>query len=146
MIVLDQEKLGGILWTFVKFCEIVFPTFIYFHESYINSANIRQHLSVFPSDFNKIYHKYFGILQNSMRFYKSLRKLMKALIFHSIFLVKSLTFVPFHSIGIFMILYRDKQNFSVCYHTISPLGDIGKYFTIIKRKVIFHNIAETWIL
>ncbi len=31
--VLDQEKLHGIPWTFLKFLEIVFPTFIYFHES-----------------------------------------------------------------------------------------------------------------
>jgi hypothetical protein len=37
----------------------------------------------------------------------------------------------------FVILYRDQQNFSVCYRTISPLGNIGKYFAIIKRKVIF---------
>jgi len=65
---------------------------------------------------------------------------MKAMIFHGIFSVKSITFVPFHSIAMyywnFMISYRDKQNFSVCYHTILPLGDIGKYFAIVKRKVI----------
>jgi hypothetical protein len=46
-------------WTFVKYCEIVFPTFIYFHESCRNSANIRQHLTVFPSYFNQIYLKFF---------------------------------------------------------------------------------------
>ncbi len=59
--VLDQEKLHGIPLTFVKFCKIVFPTFVYFHESYRDSANIRQHLTVFPIN---IYLKYFKILQN----------------------------------------------------------------------------------
>ena len=39
--------------------------------------NLRQHLTVFPSDFNNIYLKYFGILQNLMRNYESLRKFMK---------------------------------------------------------------------
>jgi len=28
-------------------------------------------------------------------------------------------------------------NFSVCYHTVLPLGNIGKYFAIVKQKVIF---------
>jgi hypothetical protein len=61
--------------------------------------------------------------------------------FHDIFSVKSLTFVRFRSIAMyywyFVISYRDKQNFSVCYCTVSPLCNIGKYFAIIKRKVIF---------
>jgi hypothetical protein len=61
---------------------------------------------------------------------------MKAMIFHGIFFVKSLTFILFHSIAIhywhFVILYHDKQNFSVCYCAILPLGNIGKYFAIIK--------------
>jgi hypothetical protein len=39
--------------------------------------NLRQHLTVFPSDFNNIYLKYFGILQNLMRNYKILRKFTK---------------------------------------------------------------------
>ncbi len=73
-------------------------------------------------------------------FYESQRKLMKATIFHGIFFVKSLTFVLFHSIVMhylyFMISYSDKRNFSVCYCTVSPLGDIGKYFTIVEQKVI----------
>jgi hypothetical protein len=32
----------------------------------------------------------------------------------------------------FVILYRDEQNFSVCYCTIVPLDNIGKYFAIVK--------------
>ncbi len=76
-----------------------------------------------------------------MIFYESLWKLMKAMIFHDIFSVQLLTFVPFHLIAMyywhFIISYRDEQKFSVCYRTLSPLGNIGKYFTIIKRKVIF---------
>ncbi len=75
--VLDEEKLFGILWTFVKYREIVFPTFVYFHESYRDSANIRKHLTVFPSYFNNIYLKYFGILQNLMRNYEILQSLQK---------------------------------------------------------------------
>jgi hypothetical protein len=39
--------------------------------------NLRQHLTVFPSDFNNIYLKYFGILQNWMRNYKILWKFTK---------------------------------------------------------------------
>ncbi len=37
----------------------------------------------------------------------------------------------------FVILYRDERNSNVCYCTISPLGNICKYFTIVKWKVIF---------
>jgi hypothetical protein len=103
--------------------------------------NFRRHLTVFPSDFNNIHLKYFGILQNLTRNYESLQKLMKAMIFHNIFLVKSLTFVPFRSIAKyflhFVISYRDERNFSVCYHTVLPLDNIGKYFAIVKQKVIF---------
>ncbi len=47
--------------------------------------NLRQHLTVFPSDFNNIYLKYFIILQNLMINYEILWKLMKATIFHDIF-------------------------------------------------------------
>ncbi len=79
--------------------------------------------------------------------------LMKATISNSTFSVKSLTFIPFHSIAMynwhFVISHRDKQNFSVCYRTVLPLGNIGKYFTIVKWKVIFpilqilkHNNAD----
>jgi hypothetical protein len=63
------------------------------------------------------------------------------MIFHSIFSVNSLPFVLFRSIAMyywhFVISYRDKQNFFVCYRTISPLSNTGKYFTIVKGKVIF---------
>ena len=103
--------------------------------------NLRRHLTVFPSDFNNIYLKYFGILQNLTRNYKSLWKLTKATIFHSIFLVKSLSFVLFCPVTKYywhlVISYRDKWNSSICYCTVLPLGDISKYFTIIKQKVIF---------
>jgi hypothetical protein len=39
--------------------------------------NLRWHLTVFPSDFNNIYLKYFGILQNLTRNYEILQKFMK---------------------------------------------------------------------
>jgi hypothetical protein len=39
--------------------------------------NLRQHLTVFPSDFNNIYLKYFSILQNLMRNYEILQKFTK---------------------------------------------------------------------
>jgi hypothetical protein len=71
-----------------------------------------------------------------MRFYENLQKLMKAAIFHGIFFVKSLTFILYRSIAMhnwhFMISYRDKQNFSVFYCTVLSLGNIGKYFAIVK--------------
>ncbi len=138
--VLDQEKLCGIPWTFVKCCERVFQTFIYFHENVVEIQtifnNLRWHLTVFPSDFNNIYLKYFGILQNLMINYEILWKLAKPTIFHDIFSVKSLAFISFHSIMMyflhFVISYRDEPNFSVCYCTVSPLDNIGKYFTIVK--------------
>ena len=38
---------------------------------------LRWHLTVFPSDFNNIYLKYFGILQNLTRNYEILWKFMK---------------------------------------------------------------------
>ncbi len=101
---------------FCKFHKIVFPTFIYFHEIYRNSANIRQHLTVFPSDFNNIYLKYFMILHNWMRNCKILWKLTKVMIFHGILSVKSLTLVLFRSIAMcywhFVILYHDKHAYS----------------------------------
>jgi hypothetical protein len=99
--------------------------------------NLRWHLTVFPSDFNNIYLKYFGILQDLMRNYEILQKLTKATIFHDIFLVKSLAFIPFHSIAMyflnFVISNHDEWNFSVCYCTISPQDNIGKYFAIVKQ-------------
>jgi hypothetical protein len=39
--------------------------------------DIRQHLTVFPSDFNNIYLKYFGILHNLTRNYEILQKFTK---------------------------------------------------------------------
>ncbi len=133
--VLDQEKLCGILWTFIKFREIVFPTFVYFHKSYKNSVNIRQHLTVFPSDFNNIYLKYFGILQNLTRNYEILWKFAKVNESYNIphYFLGQIT--HFRSVSFNcneLLAFRDKQNFSVCYHTILPLG-----ITIVKRKVIF---------
>ncbi len=41
-----------------------------------------------------------------MNIYESLRKLTKAMIFHSIFLEKSLTFVPFHSFAMFFVIFH----------------------------------------
>ncbi len=113
--------------------------------------NLRWHLTVFPSYFNNIYLKYFGILQNLTRNYEILRKfmkvyenlwkLMKVMIFHNIFSVKSLAFVPFHSLAMyflhFVISYGDERNFPVCYRTVLCLDNIGKYFGIVKWKVIF---------
>jgi hypothetical protein len=67
----------------------------------------RQLLTVFPSDFNNSYL----ILQNLMRngdFTKSMKvtKVTKGVIFHSIFLVKSLIFVPFCSIAMYFVNFR----------------------------------------
>ena len=106
--------------------------------------NLRWYLTVFPSDFNNIYLKYFSILQNLMRNYEILQKFTKVNESYDIprfFSVKSLTLVPFCLIAMyylhFVISFCDIQNFSVCYSTDLPLGDIGKYYAIIKQKVIF---------
>jgi hypothetical protein len=60
------------------------------------------------------------------------------MIFHDIFSVKSLTFILFHSIVMyywhFVISYSDKQNFSVCYHTVLPLGNIGKFLPLSNER------------
>ncbi len=119
--------------------------------------NMRQNLTVFPTDFNNIYLKYFGILQNLTRnyeilwkfmkvyeslrkftkVYESLLKFTKVTIFHDIFLVKSLAFIPFRLLAMyflhFVISYSDERNFPVCYRSVSPLDNIGKYFAIVKR-------------
>ncbi len=39
--------------------------------------NLRRHLTIFPTDFNNIYLKYFGILQNLTRNYDKLRDFIK---------------------------------------------------------------------
>jgi hypothetical protein len=61
---------------------------------------------------------------------------MKVMIFQNIFSVKSLAFVPFCLLAMnflhFVISYGDEQNFPVCYHTVLPLDNIGKYFAIVK--------------
>ncbi len=79
--VLDWEKLHPIPLTFVKFCDIFWPTFVYFQwpeKSYIISANIRQFFKVILTIFTL---KYFGLLQNLMRNYEILWKLMKVMYF-----------------------------------------------------------------
>ncbi len=38
-----------------------------------------------------------------MRFYERLQKLMKAMIFHGILFIKSLTFIPFRSIVMYFV-------------------------------------------
>jgi hypothetical protein len=62
------------------------------------------------------------------------------MIFHGIFFVKSLTFILFHSIVMhywhLLISNCDRQNFSVCCCTVLPLGNISKYFAIVKQNVI----------
>jgi hypothetical protein len=74
-----------------------------------------------------------------MRNYKILQKFTKVNESYDIpwyFLGQTLTFIPFCPImkyyWYFMILYCDKQNSSVRYHTVLPLGNIGKYFAIVK--------------
>ncbi len=70
--------------------------------------NLRRNLTVFPSDFNNIYLKYFGILQNLMRNYE-ITKVDES---YDIFSVKSLSFIPFRLITMyflhFVISYSDK--------------------------------------
>ncbi len=105
--VLDREKPHQIPLTFVKFCDIVCPTFIYFQwpeKRYRLSANIRLFFQVILTIFTL---KYFGLLQKLMRNYEILWKSMKVMIFHRIFLVKSFTFVPFCSFAMYFLSISD---------------------------------------
>ncbi len=56
-------------------------------------------------------------------------------------MIQEETFVLFRSIVMyywhFVISCWHEWNFSVCYCTILPLGNIGKYFAIVKQKVNF---------
>ncbi len=109
-------------------------------QTILNRDNISQFfqviLTIFTSNISAFY-RIFEKLRDFTKIYKSLRKFMKVMIFHNIFLVKSLAFVPFRLLAMyflhFVISYNDERNFPVCYRTVSPLDNIGKYFAIVKR-------------
>jgi hypothetical protein len=71
----------AIWWTFIKYRAKEFSKlssiFMKVVEIQTILNNLRWHLTVFPSDFNNIYLKYFGILQNLMRNYEILWKFTK---------------------------------------------------------------------
>ncbi len=108
------KKFSKLLSIFTKVVEI---------QTILN--NLRQHLTVFPSDFNNIYLKYFGILQNLTRNYEILWKLTKVdesyhipqyffgqiTYFHSVLfncdvLFAFRNFVPWRSNFVCLLLYR----------------------------------------
>ena len=68
-------------WTFIKYRAKEFSklssifTKVVEIQTILN--NLRWHLTVFPSDFNNIYLKYFGILRKLTRIYEILQKLTK---------------------------------------------------------------------
>jgi hypothetical protein len=149
--VLDQEKLHGILLTFIKFHEIVFPTFVNFNESSKNSTNIRQHLTDFPSDFNNIYLKYFWILQNLMRNYEILWKLTKVNESYDIpqYFLSKIT--PFHFVSLNcnvllafcdFILWQTKFFHLLLYHF--TFRRHRQIFCHCQTKGDFSNIADTY--
>ncbi len=83
-----------------------------------------------------------------MRFYESLWKLTKATIFHSIFFVKSLTFIPYRSIAMhywnFVILHREKQFFCLLlYHFVFRWH--WQIFRHRQMKGNSPNIADTYV-
>ncbi len=67
MKVLDQEKLRELSLNIAKEFSKLSSIFMKVEEIQTILNNLRQHLTVFPSDFNNIYLKYFGILQNLTR-------------------------------------------------------------------------------
>ncbi len=71
--------------------------------------NLRWHLTVFPSDFNNIYLKYFGILQNLSRNYEILWKFTKA--------YKSLRKF-YESLRKFMKVYESLRKFTKVYESL----------------------------
>ncbi len=115
--------------------------------------NLRRHLTVFPSDFNNIYLKYFGILQNLMRNYEILRKFMKvdesydipqyffgqipcfcSVSFACDVLFAFRNFVPWQTKFSCLLLYRitSRQYWKIFRHR-QTIGDIS-------------NIADTYLL
>ncbi len=136
--VLDWEKLHPTPLTFVKFCDIVWPTFVYFQwpeKSYRISANIRSFFQVILTIFTL---KYFGLLQNLMRNYEILWKSMKVMIFHRIFLVKSFTFVPFCSFAMYFLFISDfkiwLQNFSFTWTILKFWAFVLAYCEDLKNQ------------
>ncbi len=150
-IFLYQEKLCGIPSTFIKFCKIVFPNFIYFHKSYRNSANIRQHLTVFPSDFNNIYLKYFIILQNLTWNYKILLKFMIVNESYDIpwYFLSQITHIRFVSINCNGLLaFHDfvpwQTKFFCLLSYCFAFGQHRQIFCHHQTKSNFSNIADTY--
>jgi len=91
-----------------------------------------------------MYYWHFVILQNLTRNYEILWKCAKVNESYNIprYFLSQIT--HFRSISFnsnVLLAFRDfvpwQTNFSVCYHTVLHLGDIGKYFAIVKWKVIF---------
>ncbi len=74
--------------------------------------NISQFFQVILTIFASNILGFYRIEQEIMRFYKSLQRLMIAMIFYNIFSVKSLTFVPFRSIAMYY------WHFVISYHEI----------------------------
>jgi hypothetical protein len=120
-------KYFGILQNLTRNYEIL-QKFMKVYESLQKFTKVYKSLQ----KFTKVYES----LQKFTKVYESLQKFMKVMIFHDIFSVKSLAFIPFRLLAMyflhFVISYGDDRNFPVCYHSVLPLDNIGKYFTMVK--------------
>ncbi len=103
--------------------------------------NLRQNLTAFPSDFNNIYLKFFGILQNLTRFYESYDIpwyfFGQIPCFHSVLFAYDVlfafrNFVPWWTKFSCLLLYRitSRQYWQIFHHRLM-IGDIS-------------NIADTY--
>jgi hypothetical protein len=84
--------------------------------------NLRWHLTVFPSDFNNIYLKYFSILQDLMRNYEILWKFTKVC----------------ESLRKFTKVYKSLQKFTKVYES---LWKFTKAYESLRK---FMKVYESW--
>jgi len=145
--VLDREKPHQIPLTFVKFCDIVCPTFIYFQwpeKRYRLSANIRLFFQVILTIFTL---KYFGLLQNLARNYEILNKFMKVYdILQNLwtFLGKIIHFCSNAMYFVdFCFHYQWFQNMATELWFCSDNFEILNFQTCLLRKFKKINIADT---
>ncbi len=84
--------------------------------------NLRRHLTVFPSDFNNIYLKYFGILHNLMIIYEILQKFTKV----------------YESVRKFTKVYKSLRKFTKVYESLR------KFTKVYKSLQKFMKVYESY--
>ena len=112
--------------------------------------NFRWHLTVFPSDFNNIYLKYFGILQNLMGNYEILQKFTKVYdipryFFGQIPCFRSVSFT-YDVVFAFRNFVRWWTKFSCLLSFRIASRQYRQIFRHCHRPSILSNIADTYVI